>query len=107
MFVPLNDVSSFFCCFAATYTLLNILKILIQSSVGISCTDVEGEIPHTHSISCNKMASSSPPSLYTKPSEDLWTEWLEPLINWLILVEENDFYEQQPVEDLFYKYQPG
>ena len=72
-----------FCCFAATYTLLNILKILIQSSVGISCTDVEGEIPHTHSISSNKMASSSPPpSLYSKPSEDLWAEWLEPLIKW-------------------------
>ena len=44
---------------------------------------IEGETPHTHSISSSKMASSSsPPSLYTKPSEDLWTEWLEPLINW-------------------------
>ena len=29
------------------------------------------------------MASSSPPpSLYTKPSEDLWTEWLDSLIDW-------------------------
>ena len=29
------------------------------------------------------MASSSPPpSLYTKPSEDLWAEWLDPLIKW-------------------------
>ena len=27
-------------------------------------------------------SSSSPPSLYTKPSEDLWTEWLDSLINW-------------------------
>lgn len=29
------------------------------------------------------MASSSPhPSLYTKPSVDLWTKWLGPLIDW-------------------------
>ena len=27
-------------------------------------------------------SSSSPPSLYTKPSEDLWAEWLEPLNKW-------------------------
>ena len=27
-------------------------------------------------------SSSTPPSLYSKPSKDLWTEWLEPLIDW-------------------------
>ena len=27
-------------------------------------------------------SSSSPPSIYTKPSEDLWAEWLDPLIKW-------------------------
>ena len=27
-------------------------------------------------------SSSSPPSLYPKPSVDLWTKWLEPLVNW-------------------------
>ena len=44
---------------------------------------MEGEIPHTHTIIDSKMASSSsPPSLYTKPSEDLWAEWLEPLNKW-------------------------
>ena len=27
-------------------------------------------------------SSSTPPSLYSKPSEDLWAEWLDPLIKW-------------------------
>ena len=27
-------------------------------------------------------SSSSRPSLYSKPSEDLWAEWLEPLTKW-------------------------